>query len=89
MSAGTAPAGTDLFAQLSTTLVPRGTAPLVRLSMRSAAYFDADFVQRAVAEARTRCAQAAAGIDKLSLLEQLAVHLLCDSADIRPPLRSE
>lgn len=75
----------DLFEQLRTSLVPRGSAPLVRLFMRDAAYFDANFVQKAVAEARSRCTLAASGIDELSVLEQLALQLLCDSAYIKRP----
>jgi hypothetical protein len=85
MSADTAVGAPDLFEQLRTSLVPRGSAPLVRLFMRDAACFDADFVQKAVAEAKSRCALAAGGVDELSALEKLALHLLCDSAFIERP----
>jgi len=83
MSSDETAVSSDLFEQLRTGLVPRGSAPLVRLFMRDAAYFNVDFVQKAVAEAKSRCALAASGVDELSVLEQLALQLLCDSAYIR------
>ena len=85
MSAGTDVVAPDLFELLRNSLVPRGSAPLVRLFMRDSAYYDADFVQKAVAEAKSRCTLAASGLDELSVLEQLALQLLCDSAYISKP----
>ena len=85
MSVVSPAAAPDLFELLRTSFVPRGSAPLVRLFMRDAAYFDVDFVQKAVAEAKSRCTLAASGVDELSVLEQLALQLLCDSAYIKRP----
>lgn len=79
-----APAQHDLFAQLRAALQPKGTAPVVRLSLSSSAYFDVAHVQAAVDEAQSRCALVASGLDELSALEKLALHLLCESAGLRP-----
>lgn len=68
------------FASMRAALVPRGTAPVVRLSIGPAAYFSVGIVQAALDEAESRCAQAASGLDTLTPLEILAIHLLHDSA---------
>jgi hypothetical protein len=75
----------DLFAQMRAALVPRGRAPLVHLRMRDAAFFDHNFVTKAVNEAQARAGMVASGLDELSVLEQLALHLLCDSAGLTRP----
>lgn len=85
MSADTAAVAPDLFEQLRSSLVPRGSAPVVRLFMNDSSYYDADLVQKAVATARSRYALAASGLDELNVLEQLALQLLCDSAHICRP----
>jgi hypothetical protein len=73
----------DLFAQMRASLQPRGSQPLVRLAMRDAAFFNVEYVQKAIDAAQSRCALVAQGLDELNELEQLALHLLCDSAGIR------
>jgi hypothetical protein len=74
----------EVISQLRERLQPRGTAPLVRLELKGAAFFQHDFVKECVSTLSTRLALARAGLDEpLNPLETLAVHVLLDSAHIK------
>jgi len=72
----------NMFDALRTALVPQGTASIVRLQMQGAATFDALFIQQAIGELEKACTWQAMGMGDLTKLEQLALHLLCDSAGL-------
>ena len=74
--------GPDHFATMRATLVPQGTAPVVRIGGDSM-YLDATFVQECISEAENVCRMVGFGLHVATPLERLAMHLLTQSAGIK------
>ena len=79
--------GQSVFDLMRAALLPNGSAPLVRLFMRDASYFDVTYVQRLVDVAQSRVGVAAMGLDELNDLERLGLQVLMDSAYLEFPAR--
>ena len=60
-------------------LVPKGTKQVVRLSIKSTAYFDYSFVTKCIDQVEKKTPMVAAGLDTFSPLELLAMEVLADS----------
>jgi hypothetical protein len=71
-----------LTTQMRETLQPKGTAPLVRLFLNNAAYFNKDFVKSCIDEIERKTFLVACELDDFTPLEKLGFHVLCDSAYI-------
>lgn len=75
-----------MFDQMRNVLQPRGTAQIVRLAFdggTGAAYFKKEFVHACIDLLEKKCVLAAAGVEPLNALEQLAAQVLKDSAYIK------
>jgi len=71
-----------MIENLRANLVPRGTKPVVRLSLNDASYFDYGFITKCIDTIEKKAPMVAAGLDEFSPLEILATQILIDSADI-------
>ena len=65
---------------LRTSLVPKGTKPVVRISV-NAPYFKHDFIRECIDEMELKLMTAGIGLDSPSKLEILAMEILKDSAN--------
>ena len=72
----------NIIEQLRLRLQPKGTRPLVRLQMKSAAYFEHSFVESAVDELERKVKLVGTGLHEMTPLETLAFHLLIVSAEL-------
>lgn len=70
----------ELLCEMRSRLVPGGTAPLVRLSLRTA-YVDEALVTSAIDELERAALRNLADNRELNALERLGVQLLMDSID--------
>ena len=83
---------TNLINTMRKVLVPKGSKPVVRLSLRNPAYFDAEFVQKCINRVEHAVNNRLALGEDMSPLEILAYHVLHDSVgsesevDFKPPL---
>ena len=66
-------------------LKPKGTAPMVLLRINESAFYHVDFINKCIDQAEQRCMMQAMGLDTVSDLEKLAMHVLLDSAHITRP----
>ena len=71
----------DVLTKMKQELVPQGSAPLVRLFLNPATYFDATFVAACISELAKLEMSAVLGCPP-SPLQRLAAHVLIDSAYI-------
>jgi hypothetical protein len=69
-----------MIEQMRANLVPKGTKPVVRLSLNAAAYFDYDFITKCIDTIEMKAPMVSAGLAEFSPLEILAMELLKDSA---------
>jgi hypothetical protein len=74
------------FKRMKAALQPSGTSPIVGIGFKDSpgcsnnAYYNVDFVHRCVDELERRVNAQLAGVDELTVLEQLAAQLLMASA---------
>jgi len=72
----------DIIQTLKNRLVPHGTLPVVRLFLDNATYFDNEFISACISEFERIPMQMA--LDQpISALQQLALHVLMDSAYLK------
>lgn len=79
----------EVIQQMREVLHPHGTAPIVRLFLRSSAYFDQAFVTDCINELEKVATAAHVFGETLTPLQQLALHVLKDSAFIDMPKKNE
>jgi len=74
----------EIIKNLREALVPKGTAPVVRLFLNDMGgnYFNEDFVQQCINDFETKIFLASTGLYEITALEKLAIHVLLDSAYI-------
>ena len=68
------------FQAMRRSLKPQGSKPVVRLRLKDASYFDADFVQKAIDEYEKKLTVFASGLDNMTALETIAFEVLKDSS---------
>lgn len=70
----------NVFQQMREVLQPKGTAPLVRLFLGDAAYFDEAFVRECIDDLERTGISAHALGEPLTPLQKLAMNVLTESA---------
>lgn len=71
----------DIIETMRKTLVPGGTSPIVRLSLKNSSYFDAEFIRSCIDELERIPVMVAMG-ERVSPLQKLALCVLKDSAGV-------
>lgn len=71
---------TNPFTHFREVLVPKGTSDLVRISMKSTAFFHHDFVLSVIRELETKVQFASMGIESLTDMDRLVLTVLKDSS---------
>lgn len=76
---------TNPFDHFRTTLVPKGTSDLVRLTMPPVSYFKHEFVRDVIDELERKVQAHAMGLDEITSMDRLVITILQDSSNWTNP----